>query len=73
MLGIMFSIIAIIAFETTYLTSKMDKTINVNRPTDNELITIEKVQLLNAILHLSKIILNLFLYNLGTIRSTPSL
>ena len=60
MLGIMFKIIAIIAFETTYLTSKIDKTIKDNKPTDIELITIEKVQFVNAILHLSNIILNLF-------------
>ena len=61
MLGIMFKIIAIIAFETTYLTSNIDKTIKDNKPTDNELITIEKVQLVKATLHLSNMILNLFL------------
>ena len=48
MLGIMFKIIAIIAFETTYLTSKIDKTIKDNKPTDIELITIEKVQFVNG-------------------------
>ena len=37
----------------------IDKTINDKRPTDNELITIEKVQLASAILHLSKVFLNL--------------
>ena len=51
MLGIMFKTIAIIALDTTYLTSKIDKTISDNRPTDNELMTIEKVQFANAILH----------------------
>jgi len=35
------------------------KTINDSRPTDNELITIENVQFANAILHLSRIFLNL--------------
>jgi len=35
------------------------KTINDNIPTDNELINIEKVQFANAILHLSRIFLNL--------------
>ena len=61
MLGIMFNIIAIIALETTYLTSKIDRTIKDSKPTDNELIKIEKVQFVNAILHLSNIILDLFL------------
>ena len=58
-LGTILSIIAINAFETTYFTSNIDKTIKDNKPTDNELITIEKVQLANAILHLSKVFLNL--------------
>ena len=35
------------------------KTINDNKPTDNELMTIEKVQFANAILHFSRIFLNL--------------
>jgi len=35
------------------------KTINDNIPTDNELITIEKVQFANAVLHFSRIFLNL--------------
>ena len=61
-LGIMFNIIAIIAFDTTYLTSKIVRAIRDSKPTDKELITIEKVQLVNAILHLSNISLNLFLY-----------
>ena len=53
------STIAIKALDTTYLTSNRDKTINDNKPTDNELITIEKVQFANAILHFSRIFLNL--------------
>ena len=57
--GIIFKTIAIKALDTTYLTSNIDKTINDNRPTDNELITIEKVQFAKAILHLSRIFLNL--------------
>ena len=57
--GIILRTIAIKAFETTYLTSKIDKTINDNKPTDNELMTIEKVQFANAILHFSRIFLNL--------------
>ena len=39
----------------------IDKTIKDNKPTDNELITIENVQLVKAIFHLSNMILNLFL------------
>ena len=35
MLGIMFNIIAIKSFETTYFTSNIDKTIKDNNPTDN--------------------------------------
>ena len=58
-LGIIFNIIAIKALETTYFTSNIDKTINDKRPTDNELITTEKVQFVRAILHLSKIFRNL--------------
>ena len=54
--GITLRTIAIKAFETTYLTSNIDKTINDNKPTDNELMTIEKVQLANAILHLLSLI-----------------
>ena len=57
--GIILRTIAINAFETTYLISNIDKTINDNRPTENELITIEKVQFANAILHLSSIFRNL--------------
>ena len=59
-LGIILRTIAINAFDTTYLTSNIDKTINDNRPTYNELMTIEKVQFASAILHFSRIILNLF-------------
>ncbi len=58
--GIIFNTIAIKALDTTYLTSNIDKTVNDNIPTDNELITIENVQFANAILHLSSIFLNLF-------------
>jgi len=36
--GIILRTIAIKAFETTYLTSNIDRIINDNRPTDNELI-----------------------------------
>ena len=57
--GITLITIAIKAFETTYLTSNIDKTINDNRPTDNELMAIENVQFANAILHFSRIFLNL--------------
>ena len=57
--GIILRTIAIRAFETTYLTSNIDKTISDNKPTDNELMTIEKVQFANAILHFSRIFLNL--------------
>jgi len=39
------------------LTSNIDKTINYNRHTDNEIMTIEKVQFANAILHFSRIFL----------------
>jgi len=59
MFGIILRTIAIKAFHTTYLPSNIDKTINYNRPTDNELITMEKVQFANAILHFSRIFLNL--------------
>ena len=59
MFGIIFKTIAIKALETTYFTSNIDKAIKDNIPTDNELITIEKVQFANATLHLSKIFLNL--------------
>ena len=57
--GITLRTIAIKAFETTYLTSNIDKTIKDKKPTDNELMTIEKVQFANAILHFSRIFLNL--------------
>ena len=57
--GIIFKTIAIKALETAYLTFNIDSTINDNRPTDNELMNIEKVQLANAKLHLSRITLNL--------------
>ena len=57
--GIMFKIIAIKALDTTYLTSNIDNTIRDNSPTESELITIEKAQFANAILHLSNIFLNL--------------
>jgi len=57
--GIILRTIAIKAFETTYFTSNIDKTINDNSPTDNELMIIDKVQFANAILHLSRIFLNL--------------
>ena len=73
MFGIIFNIIAMIALETTYLTSKIDSAIKDNKPTDKELITIENVQFVKAILHLSNMILNLFRYVLGITRSTPSL
>ena len=58
--GIIFKVIAIKALETTYLTSNIDNTISDNSPTDNELMTIEKLQFANARLHLSRIFLNLF-------------
>ena len=66
----MFNIIAIKAFETTYLTSNIDRAIKDKRPTDSELINIEKVQLASASLHWSNMFLNLLRYVLGIMSST---
>ena len=72
-LGIIFKTIAIIALETTYLISKIDKIIKDKRPTNKELITIENIQFERAILDFSIIFLNLFLNTFGVINKTPSL
>ena len=71
--GIILRTIAIKAFETTYLTFNIERTINDNRPTDNELMTIEKVQFANAVLHFSRIFLNLLRYFFGINKSIFSL
>ena len=72
-LGIIFKTIAIIALETTYLISKIDRIIKDKRPTNKELITIENIQFERAILDFSIIFLNLFLNAFGVINKTPSL
>ena len=72
-LGIIFKTIAIIALETTYLISKIDKIIKDKRPTNKELINIENIQFERAILDFSIIFLNLFLNAFGVINKTPSL
>ncbi len=70
--GIIFKTIANIALETIYLTSKIERTIKDNIPTDIELIIIEKNQFESATLHFWKIILDLFLYRFGIIINKPS-
>ena len=72
-LGIIFKTIAIIALETTYLISKIDRIIKDKRPTNKELINIENIQFERAILDFSIIFLNLFLNAFGVITKTPSL
>ena len=72
-LGIIFKTIAIIALETTYLISKIDRIIKDKSPTNKELITIENIQFERAILDFSIIFLNLFLNTFGVINKTPSL
>ena len=71
--GIILRTIAIIAFEITYLISKIDKISKDNKPTNIELITIDSIQFDSATLDFSIIFLNLFLNDLGVINNIPSL